>query len=270
MSNNVAVVPMDVDQSTKEKVLKMIAGAFHDVDCPPNVVADDDDDHLHKSSKNGEILSDDEDDYKSEATLTFAVNNFSKLSKSVLSPPTMIRGLPWCGENFGAIFCVKKIMVMPRMTPKNEKNIGFFLQCNADSDSPSWSCHAHATLRLKSQKEGVADIERKINHVFYQKENDWGYSCFQSSDMICDVEKGFIKDDTAIFEVTVCTDAPHGVQWDSKKHTGYIGLKNQGATCYMNSLLQTLFFTNKLRRAVYQMPTEQDDPQKCVAFSMQR
>lgn len=36
--------------------------------------------------------------------------------------------------------------------------------------------------------------------------------------------------------------------WDSKKHTGYVGLKNQGATCYMNSLLQTLFFTNKLRK----------------------
>ena len=36
--------------------------------------------------------------------------------------------------------------------------------------------------------------------------------------------------------------------WDSKKHTGYVGLKNQGATCYMNSLLQTMFFTNKLRK----------------------
>lgn len=36
--------------------------------------------------------------------------------------------------------------------------------------------------------------------------------------------------------------------WDSKKHTGFVGLKNQGATCYMNSLLQTLFFTNKLRK----------------------
>ena len=37
-------------------------------------------------------------------------------------------------------------------------------------------------------------------------------------------------------------------RWDSKKHTGYVGLKNQGATCYMNSLLQTLYFTNKLRK----------------------
>ncbi len=47
-----------------------------------------------------------------------------------------------------------------------------------------------------------------------------------------------MQDDTVIFEVKVNADAPHGVSWDSKKHTGYVGLQNQGATCYMNSLLQ--------------------------------
>uniref|UniRef100_A0A0A9YDN4 Ubiquitin carboxyl-terminal hydrolase 7 n=1 Tax=Lygus hesperus TaxID=30085 RepID=A0A0A9YDN4_LYGHE len=63
---------------------------------------------------------------------------------------------------------------------------------------------------------------------------------------------------------------PHGVCWDSKKHTGYVGLKNQGATCYMNSLLQTLYFTNELRKAVYKMPTESDDSSKSVALALQR
>lgn len=43
------------------------------------------------------------------------------------------------------------------------------------------------------------------------------------------------------------------ISWDSKKHTGYVGLKNQGATCYMNSLLQTLFFTNQLRRVRFHL-----------------
>lgn len=38
----------------------------------------------------------------------------------------------------------------------------------------------------------------------------------------------------------------------------------------MNSLLQTLYFTNELRKAVYQMPTETDDPIKSVPYALQR
>lgn len=44
----------------------------------------------------------------------------------------------------------------------------------------------------------------------------------------------------------------------SKEETGMVGLKNQGATCYMNSLLQTLYHLGAFRQAVYSMPTEND------------
>lgn len=58
--------------------------------------------------------------------------------------------------------------------------------------------------------------------------------------------------------------------YDSKKMTGYVGLKNQGATCYMNSLFQSLYCTNFFRKAVYQIPTDNDEPTKSVALALQR
>ena len=41
------------------------------------------------------------------------------------------------------------------------------------------------------------------------------------------------------------------MNYDSKKETGFIGLKNHGATCYLNCLLQTLFHIGKFREVVY-------------------
>lgn len=203
-----------------------------------------------------------EDEARSEATFQYVVHNFSKLKESQLSPPCYVRNLPW------------KIMVMPRTSQmqdrQQQKSLGFFLQCNGESESSSWSCYATAELTLLAQKEEWVPFTRKIQHLFYSKENDWGFSHFMSWQDVLDPEKGFIKDDTIVLEVHVVADAPHGVSWDSKKHTGYVGLKNQGATCYMNSLLQTLYFTNELRKAVYKMPTESDDSSKSVALALQR
>lgn len=200
--------------------------------------------------------------YKSEATFDFTVENVHKMNDSMTSESTYVRGLPW------------KILVMPRNHPdrsQNTKNLGYFLQSNAENDSSAWSCHGSAQLRILSAKEGGKMMEKKIDHLFHCKENDWGFSNFITWSDMLSPEKGFVSDTKSItFQVHVFADAPHGVAWDSRKLTGYIGLKNQGATCYMNSVLQTLFFTSKLRKAVYLMPTESDDSMKSVSLALQR
>ncbi|EJD75026.1 ubiquitin carboxyl-terminal hydrolase [Loa loa] len=223
----------------------------------------------HGSPLSGDCEED--DPYKPEGILRMDIDRFSDFARGSsethqkLSEPIFVRGLPW------------RILAMPREQNRFQSErrsagraFGFFLQCNGEAEAISWSCTASAVLTVLSQKPGVENHVRRINHTFYQKENDWGYSQFLPCETLLNPESGYIKDDTIKLEVLVMADAPHGVQWDSKKHAGFIGLKNQGATCYMNSILQTFFFTNQLRKAVYQMPTENDDPETSVALAMQR
>ncbi|MCP9265880.1 hypothetical protein DINM_021284 [Dirofilaria immitis] len=223
----------------------------------------------HGSPLSGDCEED--DPYKPEGILRMDIDHFSDFARGSsethqkLSEPIFVRGLPW------------RILAMPREQNRFQSErrsagraFGFFLQCNGEAEAISWSCTASAILTVLSQKPGIENHVRRINHTFYQKENDWGYSQFLPCETLLNSESGYIKDDTIKLEVLVMADAPHGVQWDSKKHAGFIGLKNQGATCYMNSILQTFFFTNQLRKAVYQMPTENDDPETSVALAMQR
>jgi ubiquitin carboxyl-terminal hydrolase 7 len=57
----------------------------------------------------------------------------------------------------------------------------------------------------------------------------------------------------------------------SRRDTGYIGLRNQGATCYMNSLLQALYHLPAFRRLVYEMPTNgTEDVRKSIPLNIQR
>ena len=55
--------------------------------------------------------------------------------------------------------------------------------------------------------------------------------------------------------------------------TGYCGLRNQGATCYLNSMLQALYLTHSFRRAVYRWrhdPNIHPPVPQCPAAQLQR
>ncbi|ESL10798.1 ubiquitin hydrolase [Trypanosoma rangeli SC58] len=66
---------------------------------------------------------------------------------------------------------------------------------------------------------------------------------------------------------------------DGKSRTKYNGLLNQGATCYLNSLLQALFHISEFRWTIYQMPTGEEGEgkndmgikrKKSIPYALQR
>lgn len=66
-----------------------------------------------------------------------------------------------------------------------------------------------------------------------------------------DPGRGYLVNDTVVVEAEVVVRKVLDYwSYDSKKETGYVGLKNQGATCYMNSLLQTLYHIPYFRKVV--------------------
>lgn len=69
------------------------------------------------------------------------------------------------------------------------------------------------------------------------------------------------------FKIDLSVDFPKGGYcWPSRAATGYSGLKNEGSTCYINSMLQSLFCTNAFRRIVYGIPIGLDDANQSFVF----
>lgn len=88
-------------------------------------------------------------------------------------------------------------------------------------------------------------------HQFNARESDWGFTSFMPLGDLYDPSRGYLVNDTVVVEAEVAVRKVLDYwSYDSKKETGYVGLKNQGATCYMNSLLQTLYHIPYFRKVV--------------------
>lgn len=144
-----------------------------------------------------------------------------------------------------------------------------------------WSCCAKFSITISNSYDESICFQQHSNHRFSEAAPDWGFNEFikirSLLDIIPPATRPIIENDSCKVkvEVEIVKDESghlwqNYINYDSRKETGFVGLKNQGATCYMNSLLQALFCTNYLRRAVFQIPTENDDPTQSVSLALQR
>lgn len=159
----------------------------------------------------------------------------------------------------------------------------FYLEHGFETDPPpDWYACVQFALVLWNPNDPTLHRTHTATHRFNAKEGDWGFTRF------VELRKAFhtpweessrhlVENDEAKLTayVRVIKD-PTGVLWhnfegyDSKKETGMVGLRNQGATCYLNSLLQSLYFTDAFRKAVYQIPTENEATKANNAWALQR
>ncbi|KAG2683202.1 hypothetical protein I3760_10G021700 [Carya illinoinensis] len=184
-------------------------------------------------------------------------------NQPVEDPPSM--KFTWTIENF-----TRRILIFPK--GNNVDHLSMYLDVADSAALPyGWSRYAQFSLAVVNQVHSKYSMRKETQHQFTARESDWGFTSFMPLSDLYDPTRGYLVNDTCVVEAEVAVRKVLDYwSYDSKKETGYVGLKNQGATCYMNSLLQTLYHIPYFRKAVYHMPTTENDmPSGSIPLALQ-
>ncbi|KAJ0981726.1 hypothetical protein J5N97_009981 [Dioscorea zingiberensis] len=190
---------------------------------------------------------------------TWTIENFSRLNlKKHYSEVFFVGGYKW------------RVLIFPK--GNNVDHLSMYLDVADSATLPyGWSRYAQFSLSVVNQMHNKYTIRKETQHQFNARESDWGFTSFMPLSELYDPTRGYLVNDTCIVEAEVAVRRVVDYwSYDSKKETGFVGLKNQGATCYMNSLLQTLYHIPYFRKAVYHMPTTENDmPSGSIPLALQ-
>ncbi|XP_010558916.1 PREDICTED: ubiquitin carboxyl-terminal hydrolase 12-like [Tarenaya hassleriana] len=190
---------------------------------------------------------------------TWTISNFSRLNtRKHYSDMFIVGGYKW------------RILTFPK--GNNVDHLSMYLDVADSASLPyGWSRYAQFSLAVVNQIHNRYSIRKETQHQFNARESDWGFTSFMPLSELYDPSRGYLVNDTVVVEAEVAVRKVLDYwSYDSKKETGFVGLKNQGATCYMNSLLQTLYHMPYFRKAVYHMPTtENDAPTASIPLALQ-
>jgi len=146
----------------------------------------------------------------------------------------------------------------------NVSQASFYLEHGFSDAKPpdDFVCCVQFALVLWNPRDPTIYTHHTAHHRFTAEEGDWGFTRFVELRELFSAnwkESGrpLLENEEANMTAYVrIVEDETGVLWhnftnyDSKKETGYVGLKNQGATCYLNSLIQSLYFTNAFRKVL--------------------
>lgn len=204
-----------------------------------------------------------------EAISTWRIENWRSMKRKEHGPVFECGGIPW------------RILFFPY--GNNVDCASFYLEHGFEEPpTENWYACVQFTLILWNPNDPTIYVPHTATHRFTADEGDWGFTRFVELRKAFSVpwegkDRPLVENNTCNVTAYVrIVKDPTGVLWhnfvnyDSKKETGLVGLKNQGATCYLNSLLQSLYFTNSFRKAVYQIPTENEADRLNSAYALQR
>ncbi|KAF8398034.1 hypothetical protein HHK36_016960 [Tetracentron sinense] len=181
---------------------------------------------------------------------TWTIKNFSGLiANKYYSENFFIGGYKW------------RVLIFPKGNKVD--HLSMYLDVADSANLPNgWSRYAHFSLAVVNQINNKYTVRNDTQHHFNAREGDWGFKSFIPLSELYDPGRGYLVYDTCIVEAKVAVlRIVNYWTYNSKKETGFVGLKNQGVASYMNSLLQTLYHIPYFRKAVYHMPmTENDMP----------
>ncbi|XP_009379676.1 ubiquitin C-terminal hydrolase 12-like isoform X1 [Pyrus x bretschneideri] len=192
--------------------------------------------------------------------ITWTIENFTWLNtKKHYSDMFVVGGYKW------------RILIFP-MGNKVDY-LSMYLDVADSGTMPyGWSTYAHFSLAVVNQIHSKYSIRKDTQHQFNARESHRGFTSFMPLGYLYDPSRGYLVNDTVVVEAEISVLRVLGYgSYDSKKETGYVGLKNQGATGYMNSLLQTWYHIPYFRKAVHHMPTTENDmPSRSIPLALQR
>ncbi|KAK3501559.1 hypothetical protein B0T13DRAFT_446675 [Neurospora crassa] len=201
---------------------------------------------------------------------TWEIRGWRNLNKKEHGPIFHAGGFPW------------RILLFPYGNNVDQCSIYLEHGFEADEMPEKWSCCVQFALVLWNPNDPSVFHHHSAHHRFTKEESDWGFTRFlELRRLFSQPYDGSSRplgenESVNISAYVRIVEDETGVLWhnfnnyDSKQETGYVGLKNQGATCYLNSLLQSLYFTNAFRKIIYQIPTEQDESMMNSAYTLQR